>query len=322
MIALLALTMAVSAATPVLTLDEALEAARQNNLDLKVARARLEQSRLLSNKAWAAYLPTITVSGVYTRNSNEAVVRLPGGPEIVIQPFNQLGAQADVRQALIAPSLWPAIRNAHIAEDVAELSTDNVRREILFAVAQAYFGAASFQEAIRAARFLLEVNQAREADTKKRFEAGTVTKVALLRAQLDRARAEQDLVRSRNAFASSRLALATLIQRDAEFTLELPPVPQVPSEEVDLVRQALELRPDVAAARRNLELAVGRRQGVWFSYLPGVSLSGTYRLSNAAGFAGQNDVWLVSIGAQWTLPGAAVASSSAARAWRTADRRA
>jgi outer membrane protein TolC len=301
MIALLAVTLTVSAATPVLTLDEALQAARQNNLDLKVARARLEQSRLLSNRAWAAYLPTVAVGASYTRNSNEAVVQLPGGPQIVIQPYDQLAAQAEVRQAIIAPSLIPAIRNAGIAEDVAELNTDNARREILFAVAQSYFGAASYQEAIRATQFLLEVNKAREADTQKRFDAGTVTKVALLRSQLDRARAEQDLVRARNAFASSRLALATLIQRDADFTLELPPVPQVPAQSEELVKQALEQRPDVAAARRNLDLALGRKQGVWYSYAPSVGFSGVYRISNAAGFAGQNDIWALTLSAQWTL---------------------
>src|SRR5690242_17530779 len=131
MIPLLAVTLAVSAATPVLTLDEALDAARQNNLDLKVARARLEQSRLLSNRAWAGYLPTVSIGGSYTRNSNEILLGAS-----VIQPLNQFAAQAEVRQALIAPSLWPAIRNAGIAEDVAELNTDNVRREIFFAVAQ------------------------------------------------------------------------------------------------------------------------------------------------------------------------------------------
>jgi outer membrane protein TolC len=301
MIALLAVTLTVSAATPVLTLDEALALARQNNLDLKVARARLEQSRLLSNRAWAGYLPTVAVGGSYTRNSNEAVVTLPGGPQIVIQPFDQFAAQAEVRQAVIAPSLIPAIRNAGIAEDVAELNTDNARREILFAVAQSYFAAASFQEAIRASQFLLEVNKARESDTQKRFDAGTVTKVALLRAQLDRARAEQDLVRARNAFASSRLALATLIQRDADFTLELPPVPQVPAGQEDLVKQALEQRPDVAAARRNLDLALGRKQSVWYSYAPSVGFSGVYRISNAAGFAGRNDIWALTLSAQWTL---------------------
>jgi outer membrane protein TolC len=308
MIALLAVTLTVSAAAgtpPVLTLDEALQAARQNNLDLKIARARLEQSALLSRRAWAGYLPTVAVAGTYTRNVNEVALTLPGvppgTPPIVIQPLNQFGAQIEVRQAILAPSLWPAIRNAGIAEDVAELSTENARREILFAVAQSYFGAASLQEAIRATQFLLEVNTAREADTRKRFEAGTVTKVALLRSQLDRTRAEQDLVRSRNAYASAKLALATLIQRDAEFSVELPPVPSVPSAEEDLAKQALEQRPDVAAARRNLDLALGRRQGAWFAYAPSVGFSGVYRLSNAPGFAGRNDIWFLTLSAQWVL---------------------
>lgn len=301
MIALLALTLTVSTAAPVLTLDEALEAARQNNLDLQVARARLEQSRLLANRAWAGYLPTVTVGGSYTRNSAESVVTLPGGPEIVIQPYDLFAGRAEVRQAIIAPTLWPAIRNAGISEDVAELTTENARREVLFGVAQAYFGAASYQEAIRASEFLLEVNKAREADTQKRFDAGTVTKVALLRAQLDRARAEQDLVRARNSYVSAKLALSTLIQREGDFTLELPPVPQVPSQDVDLVKQALEQRPDVAAARRNLDLAVGRRTGAWFAYAPTVGFSGLYQISNAAGFTGRNDTWSLTLSAQWTL---------------------
>ena len=55
------------------------------------------------------------------------------------------------------------------------------------------------------------------------------------------------------------------------------------------------------AARRNLDLALSRRQGVWFSYAPSVGLTGVYRTSNAAGFIGQNDSWAVTVGAQWTL---------------------
>jgi outer membrane protein TolC len=304
MIALLALTLTVSAATPVLTLDEALQAARENNLDIQVARARLQQSQLLSNRAWAAYLPTVSVGGSYTRQKEITLpLASPTGEvtQVLIQPPNQYGAQAEVRQAILAPSLWPAIRNAGIAEEVAELSTENVRREILFGVAQAYFAAASYQEAIRAAEFLLEVNRARESDTQKRFDAGTVTRVALLRAQLDRARAEQDLVRARNAYSSAKLALSTLIQRPPEFTLELPPVPQVPSEDVDLVQQALEQRPDVAAARRSLDLAVGRRTAVWFSYAPSVGFSGLYRLNGTPSAFAPRDNWSLTLSAQWVL---------------------
>ncbi|WNG27521.1 TolC family protein [Cystobacter fuscus] len=290
-------------APPVLTLNQALEEAREKNLDLKVARARLDQALLQSRRAWAGYLPTVTVGGSYTRNSAEAVFALPGGGEpITIQPYDQLGAQAEVRQAIIAPTLWPAIRNAGIAQEVSTLNTEYTRREILFGVTQAYFSAASLQEAIRATQFLLEVNQAREKDTQIRFDAGTVTRVALLRAQLDRARAEQDLVRARNSYDSARLALATLLQRESpNFSLQLPEVPEVPAVDPELARKAQEARPDVLAARRNLDLAVGRRTGAWFAYLPNVGFSGVYRVTNAAGFTGQAGTWTLTLNGSWTL---------------------
>jgi outer membrane protein TolC len=331
---LLVLALAVSTATPVLTLDEALTEARQKNLDLQVARARLEQAQVLARRAWAGYLPTLSVGGSYTRNSTEAVLPfvtenairqvapappaedpnpgLPGAPtqyalvpasirEIVVQPANSLAAQVELRQAVLAPQLWTAIQSANIAQDVARLSTANATREILFAVAQAYFGAASLQEAIRASERLQEVNEARVKNTQARFEAGTVTRVALLRAQLDLTRSEQDLLRARNSFASARLALATLLQRDANFELALPPVPEVPEAEQDLAMQALEERPDVAVARRNVDLARVRKTGAWLAYAPSLGLNAAYRLSNAGGFTGENSTWAITLGAQWVL---------------------
>lgn len=303
MIALLAVALTVSAASPVLTLDEALDLARQNNLDLKVARARLQQSQLLSNRAVAAYLPSLIASGSYTRNSAEAAVSLPGGPQIVIQPYNALNGQIELRQAVLAPQLWPAIRNAGIAEDVAELSTEFTRREVLFGVAQAYYAAASYQEAIRASEFLLELNKAREQDTQRRFDAGTVTRVALLRAQLDRSRAEQDLVRAKNALAGLKLALGTLIQREPDFDLAPPPEPTVPAQASpdELVNQALQERSDVQAAEVGVKLSRTNKTGVILSYLPTLGVTGAYRIANAAGFTGQNETWAITFGASWTL---------------------
>ena len=305
MISLLAvMTLVMSAEPPpVLTLDAALQEAREKNLDLKITRARLDQALLQSRRAWAAYLPTVLVGGSYTRNSAQAVLTLPGAPgPITIQPYDQLAAQAEVRQALLAPSIWPAIRNAGIAQDVSSLNAEYTRREVLFGVAQAYFSAASLQEAIRATQFLLDVNQAREKDTQARFDAGTVTRVALLRAQLDRTRAEQDLIRARNSYDSARLALATILQREsAEFSLQLPAVPEVPAVDKELARKAQDQRPDVLAARRNLDLALGRREGVWYSYLPTIGFSGVYRIANAAGFTGRYDTWTLTLNGSWTL---------------------
>ena len=82
--------------------------------------------------------------------------------------------------------------------------------------------AAEGPEEMRRAQFLLEVNTARESDTQKRFDAGTVTRVALLRAQLDRARAEQDLLRARFLLAEVPAAAG----RQHIIRREPPPPPR------------------------------------------------------------------------------------------------
>lgn len=328
---LVALSLAVMTAGPVLTLDEALAEAQAKNLDLKAARARLEQAEQSSRKAWSGYLPNITASGTYTRNSNEARIAFPlgsivrdvgtptsdpgagpGAPttlqvvpeqvlDLTIQPLNMLNAQLEVRQALIVPTLWAAISAASKAEHLAKLSTEAQRREILFIVAQAYYGAAASQAALMAQTRLLELNQAREKDTQARFEAGTVTKVAVLRAQLDRTRAEQDLLRSHNSLAAAKLALSTLLQRSPDFELEPPPEPQLPPQNANLEEAALTYRPDVEASRVGVDLAQANRRGAWFAYLPSLGVSGTYRVSNAGGFTGQNTSWLITLAASWTI---------------------
>jgi outer membrane protein TolC len=332
MVSLLALALTVTTAAPVLTLDEALAEAQRKNLDLKVARARLEQAEQASSKAWAGYLPTVTASAAYTRNSDEARFTLPAqtairdvgeptsepgagngaptnlavvplGPplDVVIQPYNAISGQLEVRQAIIVPQLWAAIKAASQAQELARLSTEAQRREVLFIVAQAYYGAAAQQEALRAQARLLELNQAREKDTQARFDAGTVTRVALLRAKLDRTRAEQDMLRSRNALAAAKLALATLLQRDANFELAPPPEPQAPPPSAELADKALEERPDVAAARVGEQLAQTQRKSAWYAYLPTLGLSGAFRVSNAGGFTGEPTSWAVTLGASWTL---------------------
>lgn len=324
----------------VLTLDGALESASARNLDLLSARARLTQADEISNKVWAQYLPQLSVAGNYTYNSVEAKIGLPTGyfvrdvvqpqgpefdpsrdpgvdnppgrqtslvlvpsgfAEAVIQRKHQLGAQAQLSQALIVPALWPAIRNAYLAERSAELSVENARREILFAVTQVYYGAEGLREAVDVQKRLLAVNVQHQNDAELRFKVGALPKVALLRAQIERARAEQDLLRTQNAYASMKLSLATLLDRDADFEVTRPTTPSLPGDEGSLIQHAVLQRPDVKAAQTNLELAEGGRTGIWFKYAPSLVALARYQVSNARGFTGQYDQWTVGAALNWTL---------------------
>lgn len=340
MIASLILAAALSADAPhTLTLPEALAQAETHTLDLQIAKSRLEQAQLQTRKVWANYLPTLTVGGAYTHNNTEASITMPvgywvrnvGTPQgpvfdpsrpagidnppgmqttdiivpsdvvtATIQKQNQWGAQARLSQAIIAPSLWPAIQASYIGSDVAELSTENARREILFGVAQMYYGAAGLRQAIEVQRQGLELNKKREADAKVRVELGTTPKMALLRAEMDRSRSEQDLKRAENAYRSQIIALATMLNRPADFDVVIPPEPQMPANTSDFEQQAMQ-RPDVLAAGRNVDLASAQRRIAWFSYLPNVGLNAQYQWANVTGFTGENTSWLVSVGLNWTL---------------------
>jgi outer membrane protein TolC len=287
---LLALTLAVTAAGPVLTLDEALAEAQAKNLDLRAARARLEQAEQASRKAWAGYLPTITANAAYTRYNTEAridfpvgnVIRdvgaptsepgtLPGAPtnlqvvpeqvlDITIQPINAFNAQVDLRQALIVPTLWAAIKAATQAERLAELSTEAQRREILFAVAQAYYGAAASQAALTAQQRLLELNQAREKDTQARFTAGTVTRVAVLRTAGSHARRAGSLALTQRPVrreAGARHAAAEGSQLRAGTAARAPPALGTAGNGGDGARAA------PGRGRRTPERGAGAHQPPW-----------------------------------------------------------
>jgi outer membrane protein TolC len=295
-------------AATVLTLDDALRLAAERNLDLKAAAARLRQAQQATWKAWAGYLPRVTASGAYTRNEFEA--KIPAGaftfggapsPEIVIQPQDQLAGQVEASQVLFSPALWFGIQAASRGSDVAELTTLGVRRDILFGTAQAFYGVASLRQRVQVSERLLEIAQRQEKDARVRFQAGTIAKVGLLRSEIDRAQAEQDLRRARNAYESARIGLATLLDRPVDFEVADPPEPALTVDRARLEEEALRDRPDVRAARRSLDSARAAHRAQIGKYFPDVAAFGRWQIQNAAGFTGQEDQWAVGVGATWRL---------------------
>jgi outer membrane protein TolC len=320
-----------------LTIDDALSRAMDANFDLAVARAKLQQARQGVWKAWSGYLPQVSAGGTYTYNSAEASISLPigyyvrdmgstqgpaadpakpklGAPTqykalipsdfsepIDIQVKNQLGAQIQASQALIVPMLWGMINAATHGANAAELSVEAARREILFGVSQLFYGTASLRKVQEVQQRLFETAKKHERDAEVRYKTGTIPKVGLLRAQIERARAEQDLLRATNGYQGIRLALATALDRQADFEVVEPPEPVLPADPAALEAQTLRDRPDVKAAREAEAAARGARMGTAGKYLPSLGAFGRWQISNVAGFTGDNTAWAVGLAANWNL---------------------
>ncbi len=339
-------------AAPVLTLEQAFKETEQNNLDLKVANAKLAQAREIASKAWAGYLPQISVGGSYTRNDSAASLTLPtgyylrdvdpatsGAAKILetangpasfdasqpvsadnpvgsrsntimypsgminfdLQKKEQVGAQVQVSQALVVPALWAGIRNAYLVGDIAELSVKHARREVLFAVAQIYYGIVGLKETAVVQERLLQNTADHEKDAGTRFASGSLPRIGLLRAQIDRSKAEQDLLRTQNSLAGLKLALNTLLAREADFDVTAPEQQMVFGGRAELEDAAVADRLDLQAARLSTTLAGRSHSAVFYKYLPNIIAQAQYRIANIAGFTGKNDAWAVSLLASWNI---------------------
>jgi outer membrane protein TolC len=310
---------AAPAAATVLTLDEALRLAGERNLDLKAAAARLRQAQQATWKAWAGYLPQVTAQGTYTRNgeaveipfpvdlTTPTITALPAQESqalvfstIPVVPESQLQGQIDASQMIFSPALWFGIQAASRGADVAELSVQGARRDVLFGTAQAFYGVASLRQSVQITERLLEIAQRQEKDARVRYQAGTIAKVGLLRAEIDRARAEQDVRRARNSYESARIGLATILDRPADFEVADPPEPALHVDGARLEAQALRDRPEVRAARRSLDASHAAHRAQLGKYFPDLAAFGRYQNADVAGLTGQ-EAWAVGLSLQWRL---------------------
>ena len=218
----------------------------------------------------------------------------------VVQPLVQTQGQVRLNQAIIAPQAILIIQNAYKAERTIDYNVQQARRDILFGVAQLYYGVASLQELTAVQERQVVLTKERERDSRVRFEAGTGTKVGLLRAEIDRAQAEEDLKRAQIDFQRARLALATALDRPDDFDIVIPTSPPAPKGS-NLEQQALDLRPDVKAAAEALDLAYGERMRIYMQYLPNIGVFGAYNYATTGTFNPNAFTWQVGIGLTWNI---------------------
>jgi multidrug efflux system outer membrane protein len=241
----------------------------------------------------------VSTSNLPGTPSNE-IIFPTGTQKYFFMKKDQVGAKLTLNQPLIVPELWPAFHEARLGEEIAENTVEHVRRELLFGVAQIYYGAASLKEAIAVQQRLLENNRTHERDAEAKMKAGAMPKIGLLRAQIDRTKSEQDLLRAENAYASAKSALATLLDREPDFEVvrpEEPALPEIPDREAS----ALANRPDMKAARGSRELAERTLRAMAYQYAPKVGLIAELQAGNVKAFAPEYAMGSVTLGLQWTF---------------------
>ncbi|MEE8408035.1 MAG: TolC family protein [Myxococcota bacterium] len=312
-----------SAEVPVLTLDEAKQLARDNNVDIQIARERMLRASILSSKAWALLLPTISANTGITRFDKEIV--LPFGlPEdlrplfqslgqpfpppvnVTIQQQYQSNASARFAWVLLNGRSIPLIQNAYTSVEVAELSYDQAETALQFGTSLSYYAVLNAQEQAIIRRRALDMAREHMKLARAKVELGEATRVVSLRSEVEVAIAEQLVIQAENAARIARRGLATLIGkvdangRSPNFRVTRP-ADGTAAPSGNLVEQAVTERLDLKSRHLELEMAERSKTESWMKFLPQLISTGSYRWSDVEGFSGEHTNWQLGLALHWTL---------------------
>jgi outer membrane protein, multidrug efflux system len=256
-------------------LDRLIDVALAENMDIRIASARVEEARALVTISRAALFPQIgtSTSAGRARTSTGATPLPPG----VSATNNFYSAALDTSFEL---DLWGRLRRGTEAARAALLSTQYaelvVRLSLVNQVAQSYFELRSFDLQLEIARRTLASREESLELVTKRFRGGVVSELDLQQAESEAAGAAVAVPNLEQQIVQRENELSVLLGRNPEdimrgrgvFEVAIPEVP------VGLPSTLLVRRPDILAAEQSLVAANARIGAARAEYFPRISLTG------------------------------------------------
>ena len=188
---------------PVVTLEQAIELAYQNNQVLQASLLSLEQANANLAQARAALKPSVSTDASLTNTQNDGSrTVLDGGVQLNYDLFTGGGRAA-------------SIRTAELQQEVSALTVETQQEVIRLAAANAYYDLQDAGEQIRINQSFLDEAARNLRDSQLRQEVGVGTRFDTLRAEVQFANARQALIQSQG---DQRIA-----RRDIARLLNLPP---------------------------------------------------------------------------------------------------
>ena len=291
----------------VLSLDEAVKLALERNERALATREDVRAANARVDRARSFFLPTITTTGVYQRRAYE-VKRLVGDTEVVIQRFNGFSNAFGLNLTLFDARSFAGLSAVRAQRNADVAAAAESRRQLAFEVSQAFLatlGTARVQEASN--RRLAFARQSLEA-ARARYAAGLTSINDVTRAELEYATAEVGVTQVKGQVETSILQLGYLLDApDAvrgrlvvpEFLIEAASAEAANSQA--LVEEALARRLDVGSLRWEASSQRTLAKVPLLGWIPSLSASGQYRITNEASFNNRNWNWNVGATLSWTL---------------------
>ena len=295
-----------------LSLRAAIAYALDHNYSILQARERIKEQEGLIVEIKAQALPTVSLDSNYSRYDqglNEPITPPPASGR-----YQTWGIALNVRQSLYAGGGTRAALDAQrLTRAAALLDLKSTIDNALLDVRTRFYDVLLAREQIAVQEQNVQLLKEQLQTVKNRFEAGTVSNFEVLRAEVELANAQPELIRARNRQRTSIDELRQAVgynnvtrenlRKLPEFigTLDFTPVSYDLQKSLDDARAN---RPDL---QRLEKLALARESAVRIQkagYLPTLDLVGGYEIdkSNQTNrFRDSLDGWTIGLQSSWAI---------------------
>ena len=273
---------------PPLTLAQAVALGLQSNPRLYEAAARVQSARANAQIAYAPFLPTVGTSYRYSAFSQPV---LPGGA-FVPASLNSGVTSFNIAEAGIQWTLYDFGRTAGRyaqAEDrqrIEELTLTRARQTVAYEVAQTYFQILAADAHLRVRQEAHVQAKAILDDTKARLLGGVVEREAVLRAEVEVTRTEEQLLGAWQIVQDTQSTLSVLLGRSAAIALRVTAIEAEPAFHLSLA-ECLEYaalnRREISIARQAVAEANSGIAAAQGEFMPKIYVRGTVLRADSPG---------------------------------------
>ncbi len=271
-----------------LSLHDAIQAAVDNNVNVRLLKERIAAAQAQANTSFGALLPNVSgyVSG-RNQTVNLGAFGLPsdrltalGLRRSVTDPFEVYDARATLVQNIFSLSLIQRWRAAKSGVDVASLEAEVTKRDVMATVGLQYIEALRADEAVKARQADIDLAQQLVKLAKDRRAAGVATGLDVTREEVQLENHRQQLLVAQNDQESARLSLIRALGIDFDvrvvLTDELKFVPEQAQPPEEVLTVARQQRLELRAQEQRQKLATLSLSSVTSERIPSLSLAGDY----------------------------------------------
>lgn len=242
-----------------LTLGDALNIALQQNGDIQKAQRDLEANAGVAIQTRAIVQPKLRATSAYTAREQNGVEQFPVNLPLSFPNESWSAGVRLVQSVYEGGRMSSAVRAARLTRQQAQARHDTVIADTVATVRVAYADVLLAAQLIEVQQASVKLLENELHDTQQRFDAGTVPRFNVLRAEVELANARPRLIRAQNAFRIGKQNLIVLlgfnIPREASENVELELADRLsytayPVELPVALQRALSQRSELAALRQ------------------------------------------------------------------------